>query len=212
MVDASRPFTQADHEAAEMLRKAETPALLLLNKIDLFKDKGGLLALIEKYRALGQFDDYIPVSARKGEGLELLIAEILKRLPEGPAYFPPDHITDKPERFLACELIREKVLRETRQEVPHSVAVTVDQWEEAEDLTRIHASILVEREGQKAIVIGQKGSMLKSIGTAARHEMEAMFGRRIYLALHVKVKPGWREKPAFLDALDWRTMAGKDDG
>jgi GTPase len=212
VVDASRPFTEADQQAADMLRKAETPALLLLNKIDQFKDKGGLLALIERYRGLGQFDDYIPISARKGEGLDTLIAEIFKRLPEGPPYFPPDHVTDQPERFLAAELIREKVLRETRQEVPHSVAVTVDQWEEAENLTRIHASILVEREGQKGIVIGQQGAMLKRIGTAARHEMEAMFGRRVYLGLHVKVKPGWRAKPAFLDALDWRTMAGKDDG
>jgi GTP-binding protein Era len=136
---------------------------------------------------------------------------ILERLPEGPAYFPEDHITDQPERFLAAELIREKVLLATRQEVPHSVAVSVDKWEETPHITRIYATIRVERPGQKAIVIGSKGAMLKRIGTLARHEMERLFGVRIYLDLHIRVQPGWREKAAFLDQLDWRTMAGDDE-
>ena len=135
----------------------------------------------------------------------------LARLPEGPAYFPEDHVTDQPERFLAAELMREKVLLATRQEVPHSVAVTVDQWEETPRITRIYATIHVERAGQKAIVIGAGGAMLKKIGTLAREEMERLFGVKIYLDLHVRVQPAWREKAAFLNALDWRTMAGEAD-
>jgi GTP-binding protein Era len=132
-------------------------------------------------------------------------------LPEGPAYFPPDHLTDQPERFLAAELVREKILRETRQEVPHAAAVLVDKWEEMPGLIRIFATIYVEKEGQKGIVIGAGGAKLKRLGTLAREEMERFFGKKIFLDLHVKVQADWREKGAFLDALDWRTMAGKDE-
>ena len=185
--------------------------LLVLNKVDLLKDKALLLPLIEQYKALFEFADYLPISAMKGDGLDELRQGIVDRLPEGPAYFPEDHITDQPERFLAAELVREKVLLATRQEVPHSVAVTVDQWEETPAITRIYATIRVERDGQKGIIIGAGGAMLKKIGTLARVEMERLFAIRIYLDLHVKVEPGWREKRAFLDALDWRTMAGEDD-
>jgi len=167
--------------------------------------------MIDQYRAAFEFADYVPVSATRGQGLDELKKVILERLPEGPAYFPEDHVTDQPERFLAAELIREKILEATRQEVPHSVAVVVDQWEETARLTRIFATIRVERDGQKAIVIGTKGAMLKRIGTLARQEMERLFGVKIYLDLHVRVQPGWRDKAAFLNALDWRTMAGDDD-
>ena len=132
----------------------------------------------------------------------------LDRLPEGPPFFPPDHITDQPERFLAAELIREKILRETRQEVPHSVAVLIEQWEEKPRLTRISALIYVERPGQKAIIIGAKGATLKKIGTLARQEMESTFSRKIFLGLAVKVRPAWREDPEFLKAIDWRAMTG----
>jgi GTP-binding protein Era len=121
-------------------------------------------------------------------------------------------VTDQPERFLAAELIREKILHVTREEVPHAVTVAVDAWEEGPGLTRIYATIFVEREGQKAIVIGQGGSVLKKVGTLAREEMERLFSRKIYLDLHVKVRAAWRESAAFLDSLDWRTMAGKDEG
>ena len=206
LTDASRNFTEADQQALDVLKREDTPAVLVLNKIDLFKDKSMLLPLIEKYRQTHEFTDYIPVSARTGDGLEALVEAILHRLPEGPAYFPPDHITDQPERFLAAELVREKVLHVARQEVPRSVAVTTDVWEETPRLTRIYASIHVEREGQKAIIIGLKGAVLKRIGTEAREEMEALFGRRIFLDLRVKVQPDWREKPAFLNSLDWRTF------
>ena len=211
VVDATRPPGEADRRAIDMLRKTGTPTLLVLNKIDLVKEKARLLPLIEQYKAIHDFADYIPVSATRGKGLDALRKAILERLPEGPAYFPEDYVTDQPERFLAAELIREKVLAATRQEVPHSVALMVDQWVESERLTRIFATIRVEREGQKAIVIGTKGAMLKRIGTLARQEMEKLFGVTIYLDLHVRLQPRWREKPSFLDALDWRTMTGEHD-
>jgi GTP-binding protein Era len=211
VVDAARTFSEEDRRALDLARKTETPVLLVLNKIDLVKEKGRLLPLIEEYRRLHEFADFMPVSAAKGQGITELRKAIVDRLPEGPAYFPEDYVTDQPERFLAAELVREKVLLATRQEVPHSVSVTVDRWEETPQITRIYATIRVERDGQKAIVIGSKGIMLKKIGTLARQEMERLFGVRIYLDLHVRVQPGWREKTAFLNALDWRTMAGEDD-
>jgi GTP-binding protein Era len=211
VADASKPFGEEDGQAVDLARKAGAPAALVLNKIDLVKEKGRLLPLIERYKAAFEFVDYLPVSAAKGEGLDDLRRAILERLPEGPAYFPEDHVTDQPERFLAGELVREKVLLATRQEVPHSVAVMVDRWEETPAITRIYATIRVEREGQKGIVIGAGGATLKKIGTLARREMERLFGVRIYLDLHVRLEAGWREKRAFLDALDWRTMTGKDD-
>jgi GTPase len=211
VVDGSHPFRDEDRQAIDVVRKTSTPVVLVLNKVDLVKDKATLLPLIKQYKAVFEFADFVPLSATKGTGLSDLRKVILERLPEGPAYFPEDYVTDQPERFLAAELIREKVLQATRQEVPHSVAVEVDRWEETARITRIYATIRVERPGQKAIVIGAKAAMLKKIGTLARQEMERLFGVRIFLSLHVRVQPGWREKPAFLDALDWRTMAGTDE-
>ena len=211
MVDASRKFGEKDRQAVDVARKTSAPVILVLNKIDLVKDKALLLPLIEQHKQLFDFADYMPVSASRGTGLDELTQDIVRRLPEGPAYFPEDHVTDQPERFLGAELIREKVLLATRQEVPHSVTVSVDKWEEMPRLTRIYATIRVERDGQKSIVIGAKGAMLKQIGTLARQEMEKIFGVKIYLDLHVRVQPGWREKAPFLNALDWRTMTGEDD-
>src|SRR5579871_308122 len=211
LADATRPFGEADRRAIEVVSRTSTPVVAVLTKIDLLKDKTVLLLLIEQYKAAFEFADYVPISALKRTGVAELRDIILDRLPEGPAYFPEDHITDQPERFLAAELVREKVLLVTRQEVPHSVAVTVDEWEETPRITRIFATIRVERPGQKAIVIGGQGATLKKVGTLARQEMERLFGVKIYLNLHVRVQPGWREKPAFLDELDWRTMAGKDE-
>lgn len=211
VADATREFGEDDKRAVDLARKTSTPVILVLNKVDLLKDKAALLPLIEQYKAAFEFADYMPVSAAKGEGVEELRRAVLERLPEGPAYFPEDYVTDQPERFLAAELVREKVLLNTRHEVPHSVTVAVDRWEETPKITRIYATIRVERDGQKAIVIGAGGSMLKKIGTEARAEMERLFGVKIYLDLHVRVQPGWREQTAFLNTLDWRTMAGKDD-
>jgi GTP-binding protein Era len=211
VADATRPFGQEEHRAIELAAKTEAPMLLLLNKIDRLADKGRLLPLIEQYKADHAFADFLPISALKGEGLDEIRRAVIERLPEGPAYFPEDYVTDQPERFLAAELIREKALAGTRQEVPHAVAVMVDRWDETPQLTRIFATIRVEREGQKRILIGAKGAMLKKIGTEARQEIERLFGIRVYLDLHVRVEPGWREKAIFLNALDWRTMSGEDD-
>ncbi len=211
VADASLGVTARDAEAVDLLKKTQTPSILVLSKIDLLKDKAGLLERIERYRAMYDFAEYVPVSAATGENLEELRSVLTARLPEGPIYFPADHVTDQPERFLAAELVREQILGQTRQEVPHAVAVLVDKWEETPRLVRIFATIYVEKEGQKGIVIGAGGAKLKQIGTMAREEMERFFGKKIFLDLHVKVHPEWREKPAFLDALDWRTMAGKDE-
>jgi GTP-binding protein Era len=211
VADATIRFTDADREALDMVKKSGTPVLLILNKIDRVSDKSALLPLLDKYRAAHDFAEYFPVSALKSAGLDELRAAILARLPQGPAYFPADHITDQPERFLATELIREKIILETREEVPHSVAVVVDQWEEGPKITRVLATIYVEKEGQKGIIIGAKGAMLKSIGTKARVEMELLFGKKIFLELHVKARANWRENKAFLNALDWRTMAERDE-
>jgi len=211
VADATHEVDAEDRGAVDLARKAGSPVVLVLNKTDLLREKARLLPLIEAYKSMYEFADYVPVSATRGSGLDDLRKVIVDHLPEGPAYFPEDYVTDQPERFLAAELVREKVLLATRQEVPHSVAVTVDRWEETPRLTRIYATIRVEREGQKSIVIGAQGSMLKQIGTAARQEMERLFGVKIYLDLHVRVQPGWREEAAFLNALDWRTMTGEDD-
>ena len=211
VADATQEVTARDAEAVDLLKKTKTPAILALNKIDLVKDKSRLLGQLERYRGLHDFTEYVPVSAHTGENLDKLRDRIVARLPEGPAYFPADHVTDQPERFLAAELVREKILIETRQEVPHAVAVMVDQWEETARLIRIFATVYVEKEGQKGIIIGAGGAKLKRVGTLAREEMEQFFAKKIFLDLRVKVQPDWREKPAFLGALDWRTMAGKDE-
>jgi GTP-binding protein Era len=211
LVDATLTPGEADREAVSMLNHTESPAILIVNKIDLLENREQTLPAIEFYRALHHFEDFLPVSALDENDVTKLRELITARLPEGPSYFPADHITDQPARFLAAELVREKILHETRQEVPHSIAVIIDSWEEGDGIIRIYATIYVERDGQKAIVLGKGGAMIKKIGTAAREEMEKIFGIRIFLDLHVKVQANWREKPAFLNTLDWRTMAGRDD-
>ena len=205
IVDATRNFTRGDELAIELVARSETPAFLLLNKIDRLASKSELLGLIERYRTKFEFREYLPISATSGQGLDELRKLILQALPEGPAYFPPDQITDQPERFLAAELIREKILRETEQEVPHSVAVFIEVWEEKGALTRISATVYVERAGQKGIIIGAGGAMLKRVGMLARKDIEKMLGTKVYLELFVKVREGWRENPTFLNELDWRS-------
>jgi GTP-binding protein Era len=208
VADACAPVTAGDREAVDLARKISSPVFLLLNKIDRIADKRTLLPLIERYQKLHDFAEYFPVSAITGDGLDGLGKAIVARLPEGPQYFPPDYITDQPERFLAAEIVREKILAAARQEVPHSIAVLIDRWEDNSKLLRIAATIFVERAGQKAIVIGAKGAMLKSIGTGARLEMESLFSKKVFLELFVKVRAGWREDPGFLNAIDWRSMTG----
>ncbi len=209
VIDASLHVTEEDRQALDVLRNVTSPVFLVLNKIDRVRQKDRLLPLIEHYKELRDFAEYIPVSAASGSGLEELKRAILHALPEGPQYFPADYVTDQPERFLAAEILREKILAETRQEVPHSVAVLIDAWEEKKRLIRIAATIYVERTGQKAIIIGARGAMLKTIGTAAREEMERLLGRKVFLEMFVKVKREWREDPAFLNSIDWRAMTGE---
>jgi GTP-binding protein Era len=208
--DATAHFGPSDTEALGVLQNVSTPAFLLLTKVDRLADKRMLLPRIEQIKAVREFAEYIPISAVTGEGMDRLREAIVGSLPEGPAYFPPDYLTDQPERFLAAELIRERILRDTRQEVPHAVAVIVDEWKDQPKLLRISATIYVERAGQKAIVIGAKGATLKKIGTLAREEMETMFSRKIFLELFVKVRKDWRDNPEFLNAIDWRAMRGRE--
>ena len=205
VTDCTRETGPEDEAAVDLVKGARAPALLLLNKIDRIKDKSRLLPMIERYRGLAGFEEFLPISALTGEGLEEVKGEIVKRLPAGPRYFPEDEITDQPLRFLAGELIREKVLIETRQEVPHAVLVLIDKWEEQPNLVHIMASIVVEREGQKAIIIGAGGLMLKQVGTLARQELEHVIGRKVYLELFVKVRSNWRQDPGFVKAIDWRS-------
>jgi GTP-binding protein Era len=209
VADAHKSLTDEDREAVSVLHRAKQ-SLLILNKVDRVDDKRLLLPLMEQYGALHNFVEMIPVSARKGDGLDELKQTITRYLPEGDPVFPPDYFTDQPMRFLAAEIIREKILRAVQKEVPHAAAVLIDKWEETPRLTRIAAAIHVERPGQKAILIGKGGEKLKQIGIEARADIEAMTGTRVFLSLFVKVKRNWREDPAFLDAIDWRAMVGSE--
>lgn len=205
MVDVARKPDSGDKFLFDLVRSTDTPAYLLLNKIDLLKgEKGKLLPVMEQFAAAHEFREIIPISARRRQGLELLLGKIVVALPEGPAYFPPDQITDQPVRFMAAELIREQVLLATSEEVPHSVTVLIEEFEEGAKLTRIAAAIFCEREGQKRILIGKQGQMLKKIGSAARVEIEKMVGTKVFLELFVKVRPNWRESRGFVEELDWR--------
>lgn len=209
VVDATAPPKDEDAQAIDLVKKTGSVAIAVFNKVDQLRDKAKILALIERYQGLHDFAAYIPISALKGEGVDLLRKEILARMPAGPALFPKDQLTDQPERFLAAEILREKVLQLTHQEVPHAVAVMVDQWEDTPTLLRIAATIYVERQGQKAILIGAGGASLKKIGTLARREMEQRVGKKVFLQTFVKVRPNWRQDPEFLAATDWRSMVGQ---
>jgi len=208
LVDATARFNDDDAGAVDLVKKTGAPAIAVFNKIDKLREKAKVLALIERYQAMHDFAAYIPISALKGDGVDLLRKEILARIPEGPALYPKDHLTDQPERFLAAEIVREKVLHLTRQEVPHAVAVMIENWEDTPGLVRIAATIYVERPGQKAILIGAGGALLKKIGTLARREIETLVGKKVFLQTFVKVRPNWRQDPEFLAATDWRGMAG----
>jgi GTP-binding protein Era len=205
VVDANHEPAEEDRKAMEWLKRSETKAIAVLNKIDLVSNKALLLPRIAAYQGFHEFELLIPVSAATGEGVEDLRKAVVERLPAGPAYFPADYLTDQPERFLLAEIVREKILHVTRQEVPHSVAVTIDEWDESPRLSKISATIHVERAGQKPIIMGTGALRLKEIGTAARLEAEGLFGKRIFLKLFVKVSEKWRESERFLNELDWRT-------
>jgi len=204
LVDAKKKWDAADAYVLDLVKKSGTPVFLLLNKIDLLADKRTLLPLITQFQSWHNFQEIIPISALRRKGLDDLLACVVKALPNGPRYFPEDQITDQPMRFMAGELIREQVLLQTREEVPHAVTVRVEQFEEEPKLVRIAATIYCERGGQKAILLGKGGQMLKKIGTAARLDIEKMVGTRVFLELFVKIQPGWRDSRHFVEDLDWR--------
>lgn len=208
LIDSAGRFTEEDAQAVDLVKSIQAPAIAVFNKVDQLSAKTKVLELIEKYSPLHEFAAYIPISARTGDGLDVLKKEIIERLPAGAALYPQDYLTDQPERFMAAELIREQALRLTREEVPHAVAVMVESWEDTPKLLRISATIYVERTGQKAILIGAGGAMLKKIGTQARQQIETLTGKKVFLQTFVKVRPNWREDPEFLAASDWRGMAG----
>jgi GTP-binding protein Era len=224
----SSNWASEDEFLFSLIKGLDCPVFLVLTKIDLVA-KDVLLPLIEMMMRQYSFAEVIPVSARKKDGLEILVRKIVNALPVGERFYPKDQYTDQPERFMVAELIRERILVETGEEVPYSSAVVIERFEEppAEPsrkkpgaklpLTRIAAAIYCEREGQKAILIGKGGSKLKEIGTGARKQIESLLGTRVFLELHVIVEPNWRESRAFVDSLDWRRQIeemgeGREEG
>ena len=194
MVDACRGYGPGDRETAEMLREAGVERLLVLNKIDRVSPKSRLLPLMQQAVEQLGFDEVVPISAATGEGCDRLVELLLARLPQGPALYPGDYLTDQSERSIAGELIREKVLRLTNQELPHATAVLIDRWHEREDgLVEIEGSILVDRESQRQIVIGRSGQLIKRIGSEARRDLERLLDRRVFVRLWVKVRKDWRD-------------------
>jgi len=198
--DATDGVGAGDRFVLEKLTRTTRPVLLVLNKIDLIS-KTRLLPLMDWYSQQRDFAAIVPVSARNGDGVDLFERAIIEQLPDGEALYPEDYLTDQPERVLAAETVREKVLQHTRAELPFTTAVVVDQFDEVSEPGRllIYCSILVERQSQKPIVIGPGGALVKQIGTEARRDLEAFFGSRVYLDLHVKVRADWRENDRILD-------------
>jgi GTP-binding protein Era len=204
MIDASEPFGRGDQFVLDMLRAQTNKRVAVLNKIDLLK-KNKLLPLIQQYSEAGLFDEIVPVSAASGDGVDQLLEVFFNSLPPGEPQYPREDFTTQPERFFAAEIVREKLLRHTTDELPYTTAVAVERWEEeeAKNLIKIYATIVVERETQKPIVIGKGGEMIKRIGTEARQELETILGAKVYLDLHVAVHDRWREDERFLGELDW---------
>ncbi len=209
-----RALSKAEDDfALQLVKRLDCPVILVLNKIDALP-KSALLPLIAHWTSLHEFAEVIPISAKKKEGLELLLDKCVALMPEGQRYFPKDQLTDQPERFLVAELIREKILMLTGEEVPYATAVQIERYEEPASMkklrdgklpvTKIAAAIVCEREGQKAILIGNQGSMLKKIGTSARKDIEGLLGTRVFLELFVKVQEEWRASRGFVEDLDWR--------
>jgi GTP-binding protein Era len=205
VVDASEATGQGDSYFAKLLGRVSVPLVLALNKTDVI-EKPALLPLMGRWSGMARFSDIVPVSALTGDGIDRLEAVLAGHLPEGDALYPEDYLTDQPEQSFVAEVIREKLLHHTHDELPFSSAVVVDHVEEPDGpgILRLFCSILVERESQKAIVIGKGGAMIRTIGTEARQELEAFFNTKVFLDLRVKLKAGWREDPRILDRLGVR--------
>ncbi len=195
---------EKDRIIIESLARVAKPVFLIINKIDEMK-KQDILPMMDRYSELFQFSEIIPVSALKGDGIGIVLQKILEHLPAGPRYYPDDILTDQIERFMAAEIIREKIMEKTGEEIPYSVAVDIESWTERPDgVVAITGNIYVEREGQKGIIIGAKGRMLKEVGTLARIDIERLLGTRVFLQLWVKVKRGWRDDKKVLHDLGYR--------
>jgi len=200
IVDASVPFGGGDEFTLELIKPLTLPKILLFNKIDKV-NKRDLLPRIDHYSKILNFEEVVPISARTGENVEAFLKSVFKYLPVGPQFYPEDQFSDQQERTMAAEIIREKLILLTHDELPYSTAVVIDRFEEAEKIYRIYATVFVERDSQKAIVIGKGGLLMKEIGTAARHELESFFGLKVFLELHVKVSKGWRDDESKLTNL-----------
>jgi GTPase len=197
MADVGERFGPGDRHVAEALRRAGRPVILGLNKIDTLA-RPALLPVIDRWRTALDFAEIVPLSAKTGENTDRLADLLFAHLPEGPALYPPEFLTDQPERFFVAEIVRERILVHTREEIPYSTGVVIVSFKEEEGFVRIDAEILVERDNQKGILIGKGGAMLKTVGTEARQQIEAFLGARVYLGLFVKVRPDWREDPSVL--------------
>jgi GTP-binding protein Era len=200
VVDASAKPGKGDRFVLDVVKKARIPVVLVLNKIDLVA-KPRLLPLIESYRRELDFKAIVPVSALTGDGVDVLEQALIANLPEGESLYPDDYLTDQPERVIAAEIVREKLLAHTRDELPFTTAVVVDRFEEGLKILKLFVTILVEQESHKPIVLGRRGEMIKRIGTEARQELERMFETKVFLDLHVKVKADWRDNERVLDDL-----------
>jgi GTPase len=210
LVDAAEPFGKGDAYLIEQVAHASAPRILVLNKVDLVR-KPKLLPRIAQYAETGLFEEIVPISAATGDGVDRLLDLVFARLPAGEPLHDPELLTVHPERFLVAERIREKVLEQTEQEVPFATAVLIERWEEdvAKDLVRIYGSILVEREGQKKILVGAGGSRIKAIGIAARADLEEFLEKKVFLQLHVRVEERWRDDARILAELERETIAGR---
>lgn len=200
--DASVSTGNGDRFVLDLVKQSGKPALLLLNKTDKVKDKSKLLPIIEWYQHEFQWQAIVPISAMKGDQLNALITEIVNHLPESEAIFAADELTDQPLRVMAAEIVREKILESTGDEIPYVTAVVTEKWEEArEDFTRIYCAIFVERDSQKKIIIGRGAQRLKQVGMRARKDIEKLLGHRCHLELFVKVEEDWRERGHLLDEM-----------
>jgi GTPase len=210
VIDVTEPYGPGDRYVREVLKKSGRPVLLAINKIDRVP-KPKILSVIDQYRTLLDFAEVVPISARDGDNVDVLPSLLLKYLPEGERLYPEDFLTDLPERFFVAEMVREQILRLTREEIPYTTGVLIESFKEEEGLVRIEATIYAERESQKGILIGKGGGMLKEVGTAARRQIEEFLGTQIFLGLFVKVRERWREDAALLDEMGMGDKGGRTD-
>ncbi len=209
MVDASMGINPSDERALAVAQGLDAPLLLLANKVDKLERMQELLPFLDRCRRLHDFEEFIPISATKRINLDQVLTALFKALPESPQFYPEGYLTDQPEKFLAAEMIRERILRETHDELPHSVAVQVERWEETPRKLRIFATVVVERNGQKAILLGKNGEKMKELASKARQSLEARFNRSIRLEVFVKVRKNWRNSDGFVQDLDFRRILGQ---